>query len=366
MELELKHVNSLPARTWNRLGINETQLEETVAWLAPYGREVIASDLPAGVTASPQPLLLPKIETGMGAETADFVASQRTSGVALRSAAGTRTAQPVFLSWRLDAAENPAVVDENAVVAEEGSEITVVMSYRSEGALPGGFHGGLTRLYAAKGATIHLMQVQMLGDGCVGFDDVGAYAEEGAKIDVVQAELGGGKAFSGCKTRLNGPRSRLDLNAIYFGNRDRSVDINYVAEHVGRKTRSEIHVSGALLDRSGKNFRGTIDFRRGAKQAVGHESEFNLLFSPKVRSRTAPLILCTEEDVEGQHAASTGKIDENRMFYLMSRGLSELDAKKLLIEAQFRPVTERIPDEKLRAEVSDYVKERLSGLESLS
>ncbi len=365
MELALKHVNSLPARTWNRLGINEAQLQDTIARLSSYGRDVIQGALPAGVSASRQAFPLPQLATGMGVEAADFVSSNRTSGVSLRVAAGTRIAQPVFLSWRLDGA-GPAVADENSVVAEEGSEITVVMSYSSDAALSGGFHGGLTRLYAAKGAVIHLIQVQMLGDGCVGFDDIGAFAEDGAKIGVVQAELGGREAFAGCRARLDGAASSLSLDAIYFGDRSRSVDINYVAEHAGRKTRSEIHISGALLDESRKNFRGTIDFLRGAKRAVGHESEFNLLFSPKVRSRTAPLILCAEEDVEGQHAASTGKIDENRMFYLMSRGLSELDAKKLLIEAQFRPVTDRIPDEKLKDEVSDYVKARLNGLESLS
>ena len=363
MELALKHVNSLPARTWNRLGINETQLENVIAQLSPYGRSVTGS-LPAGVAVSP-PLSLPRLKTGMGPETEDFVSENRTSGISLRVSAGARVGQPIFLSWRLDA-DHSAVVDENSVMAEENSEVTVVMSYLSEGALPGGFHGGLTRLYAAKGAVIHLVQVQMLGDGCVGFDDIGAFAEENAKIDLVQAELGGGKALSGCKTRLDGYKSSLSLDAIYFGDRSRMVDINYVAEHAGKKTRSEIHVGGALLDKSEKNFRGTIDFLRGAKQAVGHESEFNLLFSPQVRNRTAPLILCAEEEVEGQHAASTGKIDANRMFYLMSRGLSELDAKKLLIEAQFQPVTERIPDEKLRAEVSEYVKARLNGLESLS
>ncbi len=139
-----------------------------------------------------------------------------------------------------------------------------------------------------------------------------------------------------------------------------------MAEHSGKRSKSDIRVNGALLDSSRKTFRGTIDFKPGARQAAGHEREYNLLFGPNVRSRTAPLILCGEEDVEGQHAATSGKVDEAKLFYLMSRGLSELDAKKLMIEAQFLPAVNKIPQESLRNAIFDYVKERLESVESLS
>ena len=364
MKLSIPHANILPARTWNRLGINDTALAEELPDAAPYAGRPLSGPLPEGVALFSGPLPQGEPETGIGPGAADFVRANRNCGVSLRIAAGVRAAKPVFLTYRAGA-ENPFVADENAVAAEEGSEATVVVSYLGG---EGGncFHAGLTRLYAAKGATIHLIQVQMLGDGCLSLDDIGAAAEDGGTIDVIQAELGGKRALAGCKTLLKGPKSRLSLDAIYFGDQSRSIDINYTAQHAGRKTRSDIRVSGALLDESEKTFRGTIDFVRGAKQAVGKESEVNLLFSPRVRNRTAPLILCAEEDVDGQHAASTGKIDEDLLFYLMTRGLSELDAKKLIIEAQFRPVTDRIPDEALRGAVTQYVKERLSGLEPVS
>lgn len=363
MNLALEHANVLPARTWNRLGINDTDLQAKITEIAPYSGKALAAPLPEGVTIAAKPFPVENLETGMGDDAAEFVAEHKNSGVSLLAAAGTKAGQPVFLNYILNDV-NPAVADENTIVAEENSEITVVMSYRSEAGFAG-FHGGLTKLYAAKGAVIHLIQVQLLGDECAHFDNVGGFAEENAEINIIQAELGGKNALSGVKTRLDGFKSRLNMDTIYFGDRMRSVDINYVAEHIGKKTKSEIHVSGALLDESEKTFRGTIDFVRGAKQATGHESEYNLLFSPKVRNRTAPLILCAEEDVEGQHAASTGKIDADRLFYLMSRGLSELEAKKLMIEAQFRPVTDQIPDKGLRTAIMDYVKVRLSGLESM-
>jgi FeS assembly protein SufD len=362
--ISLQHISALPFPTWNRLGVNDTSLAAELAEIRPYAGNPLAAQLPAGVVVGGETLPVPAMETGMGAQAAQFAESGRNCGVTVRVPAGIRAEQPVYLTYRLDET-NPAVVDANTVIAEEGSEVTVVMSYSSD-EKTAGFHGGCTRLYAMKNAVIHLVQVQLLNAHCVHFGDVGALTGENAEIDVMQAELGGGEAYAGCRARLEGKNSSLNLETIYFGDRKRSIDINYVAEHVGKKTHSEIHVNGALLDESQKTFRGTIDFVRGAKQAVGHESEYNLMFSPKVRNRTVPLILCAEEDVEGQHAASSGKIDDSKLFYLMSRGLDELAAKKLIIEAQFQPATDKIPDESLKSAISDYVKGRLNSIESLS
>jgi Fe-S cluster assembly scaffold protein SufB len=362
MDIALKKVNNLPTPTWNRLGINFAEFGAEGVKFSPYTGSPL-SKLPEGVTLSKLPFPQPDVATGMGPDAADFVLQNKTYGVSLRAAAGVKAAQPVFLDFRLDG-KTPALADSVEIAAEENSEVTVVMSYRSDESLAG-FHGGLTKLCAAKGAVIHLVQVNLLGGSCVHFDNVGAFAEEGGRIDIVQAELGGKRAVSGVKTRLDCVKSSLRMDTVYFGDHSRSIDMNYVAEHIGPRTNSEIRVVGALLDESEKTFRGTIDFVHGSKKAVGHESESNLLFSPKVRNRTAPLILCAEEDVEGQHAASTGKIGENTLFYLMSRGLSELEAKKLMIEAQFRPVTDRIPSETLRNDVADCVKGRLSGLEPM-
>ncbi len=364
MKLSLNHINTLPMTTWNRLGVNDTNLAAEIAEVKPYTGKTLSDQLPENVQITDEIPVLPQIETGMGADVAKFVLENRSSGITVHVPAGVKAEQPIFLNYRLDS-ENPSVVDYNSIIAEENSEVTVVMSYASDESTAG-FHGGCTKLYAQKNAVIHLIQVQLLNGNCVHFDDIGALTMENATVDLVQAELGAENALCGCRAKLEGKASSLNLETIYFGDRKRSLDINYVAEHIGAKTTSEIHVNGALLDESKKTFRGTIDFVKGAKRAVGHESEYNLMFSPKVRNKTIPLILCAEEDVEGQHAASSGKIDESKLFYLMSRGLDELAAKKLIIEAQFQPATDQIPDESLRSAISDYVVGRLNSIESLS
>lgn len=364
MNLSFKQVNVLPTRTWRWLNVNDTSLSAEIPEPRPYPAAL--PEAPEGVSIVPagEAENVPEMETGMGKPAQAFVAAHRSGGAFIRVSAGTHAEQPLLFRYRLDEA-NPSLADENTIIAEAGSKITVVMNYCSQETVSG-FHGGVTRIVAEKGAVVRLIQLQMLSDRCPHFDDIGAVAGENAQIFIVQAELGAKRALAGCKVRLEGKESALNMESIYFGDGDRTVDLNYVAEHIGRRTQSEIHVNGALLDQSEKTFRGTIDFIKGSAGAVGHESEYTLLFSPTARSRTAPLILCGEENVEGQHAASTGKIDENKLFYLMTRGLDELSAKKLIIEAQFAPATEQIPDADLKSAISNYVRERLNRIEPVS
>ena len=72
-------------------------------------------------------------------------------------------------------------------------------------------------------------------------------------------------------------------------------------------------------------------------------------------------MLSHEDDVDGHHAVSVGKMDEDKLFYLMSRGLDLSEAQRLVVEASFNPVLDRIPDEELKAEIDTYLQRRLSN-----
>jgi Fe-S cluster assembly scaffold protein SufB len=122
-----------------------------------------------------------------------------------------------------------------------------------------------------------------------------------------------------------------------------------------------MQVRGALLGSSEKTFRGTLDFLEGAKGSVGRENEEVVLLSPTVRNRSVPIMLSHEDDVDGHHAVSIGKMDEEKLFYLMSRGLDLADAQRLVVEASFNPVLDRIPDEALKTEIDEHLQRRLSN-----
>ena len=136
-----------------------------------------------------------------------------------------------------------------------------------------------------------------------------------------------------------------DTTHIAFNKVKVGFDISMVMSHGGKKSFSDIHTLGALSGNSKKSFRGTLDFLHGATASEGAEEDTCLLLDPTVKSVSLPLLLCKEDNVVGNHAASAGQIDHNKLFYIMSRGFSEVEAKHIIVESMIRPIIDRIGDE---------------------
>ena len=84
-----------------------------------------------------------------------------------------------------------------------------------------------------------------------------------------------------------------------------------------------------------------------------------MLLSDTAKSLALPMLLCSEEDVEGNHSSSAGKIDEKELFYMMSRGFEIKDAMKLMVRARFNKILSQIKDESLRAFIFRKIDEKL-------
>ena len=136
-------------------------------------------------------------------------------------------------------------------------------------------------------------------------------------------------------------------------------DLNYIAELRGKKTDIDINVQGALKDKARKHFKGTIDFKAGAKKATGSENENCILLSDKAKSIALPMLLCSEEDVEGEHSSSAGKVDNKELFYIQTRGFDEKSAMKLLVRAKFNKILDDIKNEELKNKILNEIDKRL-------
>ena len=180
-----------------------------------------------------------------------------------------------------------------------------------------------------------------------------------AKVEFISADLGRGDFFSDVEIDLRGDDSSANFEAVYFGDGQRKLDFNYVIRQRGKRTQATMNVRGALSDRSNKIFRGTLDFQRGAKGSTGRELEEVIILSSGTRNRSVPLMLAAEDEVDGHHAVSVGRLDEEKIFYLMSRGLDKSEAERLIVEAAFNPVTEKISDENLRVQLLENLRRRL-------
>lgn len=240
---------------------------------------------------------------------------------------------------------------ELVVPAGESRQLTVV--YRQAGE-------GQVQVKVEKGGFLKLTTVQLLPADAQGASSVQVELADTAELEAVAVEAGSAKFLAKMEVNLAGNESKANVYVLYFGHGASQLDMNYVLVQQGRSTEANLHVYGALLGEANKIFRGTLDFRHGSKGSKGYEKEEVVVLSSKVRNRSVPLMLSAEDAVEGHHAVSIGKIDENKLFYLMSRGLDMQEARRLVVEAAFNPVLDRIEDKDLYQELDEYIKEGLA------
>ena len=268
-------INKLPVNTWNRLGVNyaEVEWEET----APAKQSITVKSGEA-----PEP-------------------------------------------FRLDFSE--AGDSEVSFTAEENSSITVYELHRSNSAVKLSFDIG-------KNASVKL--VQLLNPTEKLRHETFANCSKGGKFQIMTIMTGNGDIYSDNRTELEGDGSSINAEVAYLGKNSQTIDYNIAVNHWGKDTHSEINAAGALMDSAKKVFRGTIDFKTGSSDSKGSENETVIMLGDDVINKTVPLILCSEENVEGSHGATIGELDDDTLFYFESRGIGREEAERIMAYAALK------------------------------
>ncbi len=180
---------------------------------------------------------------------------------------------------------------------------------------------------------------------------------EEANITHNLIDIGGSIRIYNSSLDSIGYNSKNYFNNIYLGKNNDLIDINYDMKNIGKSSINNLKVEGCLKDKSKKIFRGIIDFQEGSTKSTGIENENCILLSDTCLSRSVPILLCHEDDVVGAHGESSGKIDENKLFYLMSRSLSKIDAEKLIIISNFTSILDLIKDNDIKNNVVKIIEE---------
>lgn len=221
------------------------------------------------------------------------------------------------------------------------------------------FHNGIIKVNANQSAKVNIIILNLLNELSDNFEAIENEIYDNATIKYIIIDIGAKNSVSNYYSNIIGANAKNDLKTIYIGRENQLKDINYIAELKGERTDIDIDVQGALKDNSVKHFKGTIDFKKGCKKAKGNENEYCVLLSDRAKSIALPMLLCTEDDVEGNHSTASGKVDNDELFYIMSRGFSYTDAIKLVIKARFNQILERIEDTELKEEVIQEIDRRL-------
>ena len=255
--------------------------------------------------------------------------------------------EPLILTFDFDKPSAAAQI----IYAKENTKGTVILFYKGNG--PASILQ--TKVYAESYANIHLIKAQLLDSGALHFDDTQVFCEENASVKFTQIELGASHVNSGLHVNLNGYQSSFDSKVAYLCQNDQILDMNHIVYHYGKKSECNMQVDGTLKDNAQKAYRGTIDLKKGCCGAKGHEMEETLLLSPKTVNKSLPVILCDEEDVEGEHGATIGRLSSDILFYMQSRGISEKEAEVLMSRAKIQAAVDLIPDEQVKEQIGTFL-----------
>ena len=252
-----------------------------------------------------------------------------------------------------DNTESTVIID-----AEENSKSEIIIIYRSKENYNIEYKAQCT-INAENNSFVKVTKINLMNDS-IHFQDVNeSFIKDEAECLFSVIDIGAQTSSVKYSGNLEGRNSKNEIKSIYIGSAEKKINNDYECIHRGAKSSSDISVKGALAENAVKKFKGTIDFRRGCSGSKGAEDEYCMLLSDKARSIALPILLCEEEDVSGAHSASSGKIDESKIFYLMSRGLGYNEARKLIVKSQFNEVIDKINDSDLREEIIREIDRRL-------
>ena len=356
VDAENMMVNPLPAKTWYWLNMNASEVDlsdiSTYPTVNSLSEKILIKN--TGFTFRPaneeEEKIFANIETGMGEEMNSFMEKvsaytlenetdeKQMAVFDLNAPTGSKAFYKLYIYAKKDSETEVSILNSNMVDMLEEKNISGLSSIQ-------------IKIYAEENAKVHLSMAQTLEKSEISFWDIGGKLKENASVEIIKLEAGSKKAYTGTLMNLSGKKSSFDAQIGYYGKNKQKLDMNYVARHTGKRTVSNMETNGVLEDGAFKLFRGSIDFKPGCSGAKGDEKEEVLLLGDDVVNQTIPLILCSEEDVEGNHGASIGNLDEKTMFYLKSRGFSEEAAQNMVARARIDSICEKIADE--------YVKEKV-------
>jgi Fe-S cluster assembly protein SufD len=238
------------------------------------------------------------------------------------------------------------------IVVEANSSVTVIQE--TQGEAPDGYSltSGAVEIFCGADSRVRFLDVQMTGERVYAFSTIRARLERGASLTAGLIGLGARLAKTKLEVELVGEGAQAELLGLSFGDGKRHIDYMTLQDHVAPHTFSDLLFKAALTDASSEVWTGRVRIRKGAAQSEANQTSRNLLLSETAKAAPIPVLEIEEHNVQrASHGASAGPIDEEQRFYLESRGIPPADAERLLVEAFFIDVLDRMPVESVRERV---------------
>jgi Fe-S cluster assembly protein SufD len=245
------------------------------------------------------------------------------------------------------------------VVAEEGSRVAYLEEYASGEISGQSLNAGVVEIFLKQSAHLTFVTLQDWTGDVYDISTQRALLDRDSQLDWLVISTGNGITKSNIEAALRGTGSSTQMLGILWGYGNQHTDYHTVQDHIAPHTTSDLLYKSALTDQAKSVFSGTIRVVKGAQGTDAYQANRNILLSPHAAAFPSPNLEIEANEVRCTHGATIGKVDEDQLFYLMARGLSQEEATRMIVEGFFEDVLQREPVGSIRDNLRDLIMRKM-------
>ncbi len=253
-----------------------------------------------------------------------------------------------------------AIFPHSLVIIERGANVAFIEEFASINGNEQRFAAPVTELFVGEGATLRFVSAQMWGNNVYHIGAQRALVSHDGNVAWVAANLGGQLQHVEAETSLEGNGSKVEWVAATLGNTNQTLLTAPWLRHVGANTEAHMNFKTVVKDSAYAIFDGMIKIEHNSRGTSTRLEEHALHLSPKARSDSIPGLKIDTNDVQrAGHASTSGQVDDEQLFYMLSRGIKREDAIHMIVTGFFEPVLDQIPLEELRERIGAAIEAKI-------
>lgn len=245
------------------------------------------------------------------------------------------------------------------VILEEGAEATLLCETASTDPAATGLHCGAIEIRVGPAARLRYVNLQNWGKAVWHFAHQRAVVDAGGQLQWTIGALGSRLAKVNQHVALLGPHAEAQVNCVMFTEGRQHLSYHTLQHHREPHCKSDLLYKGALQDQSHLVWRGMIHVDRDAQKTDGYQRNDNLILSDAARVDSIPGLEILADDVRCTHGATSGRVDDEQIFYARSRGLTRKEAVRMIVAGFFQQVFDRITIPSVREALGDAIRRRV-------
>lgn len=246
------------------------------------------------------------------------------------------------------------------LLVEEGAYVKVIDIFLSTEGNECGFCCGTNLTHVKTGGNVERIAIQLFNNKTVSMQMESAFVEEKAKLQSVWINLGSQYARLENQVYLNGNQANAQLYSLGIARGNQEFDQRTYQVHAEGEATSDLLYKNAILDEARTVFSGLIRVHKDAQKTDAYQKNRNLLLSEEAEAVALPGLEIEANDVKCSHGATSGKIDEAELFYMLSRGIHKEKAQELLVLGFLEEIVEKISDQVLKQFIHREIEKKFS------